>query len=61
MLTLLHQADHINSKLASLRKDKAIIDYRVFLELNMEIDVYLVITDQSYKGSSAIQEIQQYF
>ncbi|WP_377478335.1 MAG: hypothetical protein P2A85_07165 [Microcoleus anatoxicus] len=61
MLTLLHQADHINSKLASLKKDEEIIDYRVFLELNMEIDVYLVITEQSHKGSPAIQEIQQYF
>lgn len=60
MLTLLHQAERINSKLAGLQKDEEIIDYRVFLELNMEIDVYLVISVQSQKGSPAIQEIQQY-
>jgi cellulose biosynthesis protein BcsQ len=61
MLTLLHQAERINSKLAGLEKDEEIIDYRVFLELNMEIDVYLVISVQSQKDSPAIQEIQQYF
>ncbi|UUO13326.1 AAA family ATPase [Dolichospermum heterosporum] len=42
MLTLFEEAQNIDLELAEFRKKRLISDYRIFINLNVEIEVYLI-------------------
>jgi len=47
MLALLEKAHLINEKLSQSVEKKNILDYRIFIELNIEIQVYIIVIDKS--------------
>ncbi|NRF37595.1 KGGVGR-motif variant AAA ATPase [Pedobacter foliorum] len=52
MIKILHIANKLNQKLAVL-KDKKLIDYKISIRLNFEIDVYVIEADEKLKTDLA--------